>query len=60
MKDYASWVELTKKIGKDFERRAPIQDKEGSFVVENYEQLKANNYFSGTPKFVIFCRGEQN
>lgn len=38
-------LQLTHELGKEFEKRAPKYDREGSFVKENYEDLKANGYF---------------
>lgn len=40
------WVQLTHELGKSFAARADQADREGSFVFENYEELKANKYFS--------------
>lgn len=48
MKDYNSWVELTHKLGKDFESRAAKHDDEGEFVFENYKQLKEHKFFSAS------------
>ncbi len=41
-----NWKSLTNKIGKDFELRASKHDVEGSFVHDNYEQLKSLKFFS--------------
>ncbi len=40
------WISLTKKIGEDFEKRAANHDREGTFVFENYRELRENRYFS--------------
>jgi len=40
------WVELTHTLGKDFEQRAVEYDKSGSFVFDNYKQLKEHKFFS--------------
>jgi alkylation response protein AidB-like acyl-CoA dehydrogenase len=40
------WKQLTHDLGKSFASRADKQDKEGTFVFENYEELKVNKYFS--------------
>ena len=41
-----NWETLAHKIGKGFEKRASKYDKEGSFVFENYKQLKTHRFFS--------------
>lgn len=41
-----NWIELTHDLGKEFAKRASKHDNEGTFVFENYEQLKAHEYFS--------------
>ncbi len=41
-----NWIDLTHKLGKEFEKRAKAYDKSGEFVFENYEDLKANKFFS--------------
>lgn len=41
-----SWVDRTRELGKTFAGNAPRHDLEGEFVFENYELLKANQYFS--------------
>src|SRR5688572_21484027 len=41
-----NWKALVQELGKTFEARASQHDKEGSFVVENYEEIKANKLFS--------------
>lgn len=41
-----NWLQLTHELGKDFEKRASIHDQEGTFVFDNYNQLKKHNYFS--------------
>ena len=40
------WINLIQEIGKDFEKRAIKHDLEGTFVHENYEQLKSYKFFS--------------
>jgi alkylation response protein AidB-like acyl-CoA dehydrogenase len=40
------WKQLTHDIGKNFAGRADQHDKDGSFVFQNYEELKALKYFS--------------
>ena len=45
-KKETAWINLIHQIGKDFERRAKKHDLEGTFVYENYEQLKLNKFFS--------------
>lgn len=40
------WVKLTHRLGKEFERRAAASDQNGTFVFENYEQLKEHRFFS--------------
>jgi alkylation response protein AidB-like acyl-CoA dehydrogenase len=39
------WIELTHKLGKEFELRAEESDKNDSFVTENYAALKENGFF---------------
>jgi len=46
VKTEINWIELIHEIGKDFEKRAIKHDIEGTFVHENYEQLKLNKFFS--------------
>jgi alkylation response protein AidB-like acyl-CoA dehydrogenase len=41
-----TWVQLTHELGKEFEARAAEYDLTGSFVHENYRQLKENKFFS--------------
>ncbi len=41
-----NWRALINEIGKDFANRASRYDQTGAFATENYEQLKANRYFS--------------
>lgn len=41
-----NWIELIHNLGKDFERRAADHDLNGSFVFENYKQLKEHKLFS--------------
>ncbi len=41
-----NWLEKTKELGSEFALRAAHYDHEGSFVQENYEDLKAHRYFS--------------
>lgn len=43
-----NWKELTKELGQSFAERADQQDKDGTFVFENYNDLKAHQYFSAT------------
>jgi alkylation response protein AidB-like acyl-CoA dehydrogenase len=40
------WKQLTYDLGKSFADRADQHDKNGSFIFENYEELKAHAYFS--------------
>ena len=40
------WSQITHSIGKNFEARANQHDKEGTFVFENYSDLKALRFFS--------------
>jgi len=40
------WIKLIHEIGKNFERRAIKHDLEGTFVHENYAQLKSSKFFS--------------
>lgn len=40
------WKQLTLELGKRFAERAEQHDKSGSFVFENYVDLKTNRYFS--------------
>ena len=42
------WEALTHELGTGFAKRAATYDKEGKFVFENYEKLKAHKYFSAT------------
>lgn len=39
-------VELTHTLGRDFEKRASDYDESGSFVFDNYKQLREHKYFS--------------
>lgn len=41
-----NWKELTEKLGHAFAARAAQHDREGSFVFENYADLKEHRYFS--------------
>ena len=41
-----NWKQLTHELGKSFAERAEEMDKQGSFVFENYDELKAHKYFS--------------
>lgn len=41
-----NWKQLTHSIGKSFANRADQHDKDGTFVFENYSDLKALRYFS--------------
>ena len=41
-----NWKQLTHDLGKSFAARADQQDKDGTFVFENYEELKEHKYFS--------------
>jgi len=45
-KNKISWEGHLHELGKDFARRAAQADLEGTFVFENYEQLKEHRYFS--------------
>lgn len=40
------WINLTHRLGADFAQRASDSDKTGTFVFENYKQLKRYHYFS--------------
>jgi alkylation response protein AidB-like acyl-CoA dehydrogenase len=40
------WVKLIHKLGADFENRASEHDEKGTFVFENYADLKASKFFS--------------
>ncbi len=40
------WTALIQKLGKDFAQVAAQHDLEGSFVSENYQQLKKHRFFS--------------
>lgn len=40
------WVELSHKLGKEFEKRVARVDETGDFVEENYQDLKSHGYFS--------------
>lgn len=40
------WQELTHQLGKRFAERAAGHDREGTFVEENYADLKTHGYFS--------------
>ena len=40
------WQALIKVLGKDFAERAGHYDQTGTFVKENYAQLKAHRFFS--------------
>lgn len=40
------WEQLTHQLGQEFAGRAIEYDQKGSFVYENYEQLKLHGYFS--------------
>lgn len=42
----ASWIERATNLGAEFETRATRHDKEGTFVSENYDQLKKDKFFS--------------
>ncbi len=41
-----SWKQLVHELGKNFELRAERHDREGSFVYENYQELKEHRFFS--------------
>ena len=41
-----SWEQLTHDLGKSFAERAAQHDMDGSFVFENYKELKTHKYFS--------------
>lgn len=41
-----NWIELTHKLGVNFEKRAGNYDKDGTFVHDNYEDLKKHLFFS--------------
>ena len=40
------WITLTHNLGKRFSKKAASYDESGLFVTENYNQLKAYDYFS--------------
>ena len=40
------WQKLVHDLGKTFAKRAAQSDKEGTFVFQNYEDLKAHRFFS--------------
>lgn len=40
------WSELTQTLGRAFSARAEKHDREGSFVFENYQELKQHEFFS--------------
>jgi alkylation response protein AidB-like acyl-CoA dehydrogenase len=40
------WIARIHELGKDFEKRALHHDGEGTFVFDNYAQLKEHNFFS--------------
>ncbi len=42
----ADWIKQTDNLGKTFSSRAAEFDESGIFVQKNYEELKANSYFS--------------
>lgn len=42
------WKKLTKELSQSFAARADQQDHDGTFVFENYNELKAHQYFSAT------------
>lgn len=42
----SKWVDLAHQLGKEFDKRAFITDNEGTFVFENYKQLKEHHFFS--------------
>jgi alkylation response protein AidB-like acyl-CoA dehydrogenase len=41
-----NWIQLTHTLGKEFQKRAEENDKNGLFVFENYKQLKKHKFFS--------------
>ena len=41
-----NWIELAHELGKNFADRAAAVDKAGTFVEENYADLKAHRFFS--------------
>lgn len=41
-----NWEELTHKLGENFEKRAKEHDKKGTFVFDNYKELKQHQFFS--------------
>ncbi|WP_242202070.1 acyl-CoA dehydrogenase family protein [Aestuariivivens insulae] len=43
---HSDWQVLTNNIGKDFAQRSLKHDLEGTFVKENYNQLREHNFFS--------------
>jgi alkylation response protein AidB-like acyl-CoA dehydrogenase len=45
-KSKINWLELTHKLGENFEKRSTDYDKNGTFVFENYEELKKHKFFS--------------
>ena len=46
LKTTTDWIDLIHKLGANFEKRAPDNDKEGTFVHANYADLKKNFFFS--------------
>lgn len=46
VKKETSWIKLIHEIGNDFEKRAIKHDLEGTFVHDNYEQLRSHKFFS--------------
>lgn len=41
-----NWKQLTTRIARSFSERAAQHDKDGTFVFDNYEELKSNKFFS--------------
>lgn len=46
LKTTTNWIDLSHKLGVNFEKRAANYDKEGTFVHDNYAELKKHCFFS--------------
>ena len=44
--DDTNWVEITRRLGEAFAKRAADYDKNGGFVTENYQDLREHRLFS--------------
>lgn len=44
--DVHVWIDRVQSLGKEFARRAGEHDRDGSFVTENYEDLKRHRFFA--------------